>query len=134
MQGHARREPEPHEAEREAPPPLEPLRDDVACDEEEAALSEKAHRRKAEREHHEPVHESEPDRGRAEEERHYREHAARPASIDVPARVRQPEGGGEGGDPVRERDLGVAETQVFRDVGKEHPRTCATAPGRSRRG
>ena len=121
VQRHARREPEPDEAEREAPPPLEPLRDDVACDEEEAALSEKAHRRESKGEDHEAVHESEGDRGRAEEERHYREHPARPTSIDVPARVRQPEGGGEGGDPVGERDLRVAETQVFRDVREEDP-------------
>ena len=42
-----------------------------------------------------------------------------PWPIDVPARVRQPEGGGEGGDPVGERDLRVAETQVFRDIGEE---------------
>ena len=119
MQRHARREPEPDEAEREAPPPLEPLRDDVACDEEEAALSEKAHRREAEGEHDESVDEPEPDRGRAEEERHHREHPARAPTIDVPARVRQPEGGGEGGDPVGERDLRVAETQVLRDIGEE---------------
>ena len=69
VQGHARREPEPNEAEREAPPPLEPLRDDVARAEEEAALSEKTHRREAEGEHDESVDEPEPDRGRAEEER-----------------------------------------------------------------
>ena len=121
VQRHARREPEPHEAEREAPSPLEPLRDDVARAEEEAALSEKAHRREAEGEHHESVDEPEPDRGRPEEERHYREHAARPPPVDVPARVRQPEGGGEGGDPVGERDLRVAETQVLRDVREEDP-------------
>ena len=121
VQGHARREPEPNEAEREPASPLEPLRDDVARAEEEAALSEKAHRREAEGEHHEPVHEAEPDRGRAEEERHYREHPARPPPVDVPARVRQPEGGDEGGDSVGERNFRVAETQVVRDVREEDP-------------
>ena len=119
MQRHACRKPEPHQAECEPAPPLEPLRDDVARAQEQAALSEKAYRREPEGEHHDAVHEPEGDGRRAEKQRHRCEHPARSAPIHMPPRIGQPEGGGEGGDPVRERNLGMAQTQVFRDMGEE---------------
>ena len=119
MQRHARGKPEPDETKCKATLPLEPLRDDVACAKEEAPLPEIADRREAESEDHESVDEAERDGGRAEQGRDHRKHAACPPPIDLPARERQPEGGGEGRDSVRERDLGIAEAEVFGDNRQE---------------